>query len=89
MTASMTLGAVTPVAVGGAEGPRGETEGVRGASLRGALRFWFRAAVGGDTSPPTLLRGEQAVFGGGDAGATVDLWATPGPISSRDRVPVP
>lgn len=83
----VVLGAVTPVAVGGAEGPRGPAEGLRVASLRGALRFWFRDGAGGGMEPTALLQVEQAVFGGGRAGAVVDLWITPG-HTERDRVPV-
>lgn len=41
----MQLEAVTPMFVGGAD-PKGKPE-VRAASLRGVLRYWFRAALGG------------------------------------------
>lgn len=70
----LRLGAVTPLVVGGAAGPGGRPEGLRVPSLRGSLRWWLRAAVADHVGGDEALRFEQTVFGGGDAGAVVDLW---------------
>ena len=62
---------VTPLFLGGAEG-RGEPE-LRAASIRGALRFWLRALLGGvmgDKDRDGLRRAEAAVFGSTDTGAS-------------------
>ncbi len=80
--AAVTLGAVTPLAVGG---PRGAAaaEGFRVPSIRGGLHWWFRAAWGGTEAPAELLEAERAVFGGGTAGSTVDLWVSAGALTER------
>jgi len=64
---------VTPLFLGGAD-PRGALE-LRAASVRGALRFWLRALLGGviGDEPQRLqdLRAaEAAVFGSTDTGAS-------------------
>lgn len=62
---------VTPLFLGGAE-VRGEPE-LRAASIRGALRFWLRALLGGvigDKNLDALRRAEAAVFGSTDTGAS-------------------
>ncbi len=51
---------VTPLFLGGAD-PRGAPE-LRAPSLRGALRYWFRALLA-ETDLPTLQQREAAVFG--------------------------
>ncbi len=61
---SVTLKTVTPLFLGGAD-PRGEPE-LRAASVRGALRFWLRALLGGvlgDKDLNALRQAESAVFG--------------------------
>lgn len=67
------LETVTPLFLGGAD-PRGEPE-LRAASIRGALRFWLRALLGGFTgdSPQGLERLRQAearIFGSTERGAS-------------------
>lgn len=56
--------AVTPLFLAGAD-PKGEPE-LRPPSIRGALRYWFRAAMGGvigDQNIDLLRQMESAVFG--------------------------
>ncbi len=58
------LKTVTPLFLAGAD-PRGEPE-LRAASVRGALRFWLRALLGGvlgDHNFDALRQAESAVFG--------------------------
>jgi len=67
----VTLETVTPLFLGGAD-PRGEPE-LRAASIRGALRFWLRALLGGvigNGKLDELRRAEVAVFGSTDTGAS-------------------
>lgn len=52
---------VTPLFLGGAD-PRGEPE-LRAPSLRGAMRYWFRALLG-EPDPTKLSLREAKVFGG-------------------------
>lgn len=73
---TMQLDAVTPLVVGGASGPAGPSEGIRVPSLRGGLRWWLRAGVGGVLSWDRLLVFERTVLGGGESGAVVNLWVT-------------
>ena len=73
---------MTPVAVGGAAGAQGLPDGLRVASLRGVLRWWFRTASWrGDSKE--LLSAEQRVFGGGEAGTVVPVWVTERKTSLR------
>lgn len=65
------LETVTPLFLAGAD-PRGQPE-LRAASVRGALRFWLRALLGGvlgDNNLQALRRAESAVFGSTDTGAS-------------------
>jgi len=67
----LTVETVTPLFLGGAD-PRGEPE-LRVASIRGALRFWLRALLGGvigDKNLDALRQAEAAVFGSTDTGAS-------------------
>ncbi len=60
----VTLETVTPLFLGGAD-PHGAPE-LRAASVRGALRYWFRALLGGvigDQDLNALREAESAVFG--------------------------
>jgi CRISPR-associated protein Cmr1 len=68
---NIELETVTPLFLGGAD-PRGQPE-LRAASVRGALRFWLRALLGGvlgDNDLDALRKGESAVFGSTDTGAS-------------------
>ncbi len=67
----LTLETVTPLFLAGAE-PRGAPE-LRAPSIRGALRFWLRALLGGvmgDNDLDGLRQAEAGVFGSTDAGAS-------------------
>ncbi len=67
----LTVETVTPLFLAGAD-PRGAPE-LRAASIRGALRFWLRALLGGmigDVNLDALRRAEAAVFGSTDTGAS-------------------
>lgn len=67
----VALETVTPLFLGGAD-PRGTPE-LRAASVRGALRFWLRALLGGilgDQNLESLRAAEAAVFGSTDKGAS-------------------
>ena len=65
------LEVVTPLFLGGAD-PRGSPE-LRPASFRGALRFWWRAAVGGliGDNPQRLQESESSIFGSPEKGSSV------------------
>lgn len=67
------LRVVTPLFMGGAE-PRGNAAEVRALGIRGALRWWLRAALGGGgwagpafTDTKALWQAESAVFGAVDS----------------------
>jgi CRISPR-associated protein Cmr1 len=75
---TLTLQVTTPLFNGGADAGAGQpavdadaAEGVRVASIRGAMRFWFRALAGALTGPDLRLLGalERRVFGGAGSGA--------------------
>ena len=88
---TLTLEVTTPLFNGGAElggngGSREDQEaGVRVASIRGAMRFWFRALTGCLTGPDLrLLAGlERRVFGGISGSGSGDERATPSPLLLR------
>lgn len=66
------LETVTPLFLGGADPKNGPPE-LRVPSIRGALRYWLRALLGGamEDSDLTLLKtAEDAVFGSTEAGAS-------------------
>ena len=72
---TLTLQVTTPLFNGGGDagvGPSAaaEDEGVRAASIRGAMRFWFRALAGALTGPDLELLGamERSIFGGAGSG---------------------
>lgn len=67
----VTLETVTPLFLGGAD-PRGQPE-LRAPSVRGALRFWLRALLGGvlgDSNLDALRQAENSIFGSTDTGAS-------------------
>ncbi len=65
MRANFTLKVLTPMFMGGAD-PEGDPE-LRAASIRGAMRFWFRAIAGAITNDPReIYRLESEVFGNTD-----------------------
>ncbi|MGH3329582.1 MAG: type III-B CRISPR module RAMP protein Cmr1, partial [Streptomycetales bacterium] len=101
---TLTLQVTTPLfnggaeAVGGGPGYPDDQTGVRAPSIRGAMRFWFRALVGGVTGPDLarLAELERAVFGESARGAPskrlraaspVQLRIPEQPLLSRERLP--
>ena len=86
----VTLETVTPLFLGGAD-PRGEPE-LRAASIRGALRFWLRALLGGvigDGKLDELRRAEAAVFGSTDTGASPVVVQITGNVQHASYRPLP
>ncbi|MCS7224465.1 MAG: type III-B CRISPR module RAMP protein Cmr1 [Armatimonadetes bacterium] len=80
---TLKIETVTPLFLGGAD-PRGEPE-LRAASIRGALRFWFRALVGGvigHTNLSALKRQEKEVFGSTNTASPVVVRVSSAPHSS-------
>jgi CRISPR-associated protein Cmr1 len=87
----VTLETVTPLFLGGAD-PRGEPE-LRAASIRGALRFWLRALLGGvigddENALKALRQAEAAVFGSTDAGASPVVVRVTGNVRHADYRPL-
>lgn len=70
MPVELTLETITPLFLGGAEPNYPE---LRPASVRGALRFWLRALLGGEVGDDTatLYEQESAVFGTTDQASPV------------------
>lgn len=72
---TLTMRVATPLFNGGADAgpPDPDGTGVRVASIRGAMRFWFRALAGALTGPDLRLLGsmERRVFGGAGEGGAV------------------
>lgn len=63
---TLELEAITPsyISIGGADKGNIKNEGLRSQSLRGLMRWWFRAVVGGMVSSYSILRNkENEVFG--------------------------
>lgn len=79
---TVQLEAVTPLFLAGAD-PRGAPE-LRAASIRGALRFWFRALLGGvigDDNLDALRKAESAVFGSTNSASPVVVQVRHGQLS--------
>ena len=86
----LSVEVVTPLFLGGAE-VRGEPE-LRAASIRGALRFWLRALLGGvmgDKDRDGLRRAEAAVFGSTDTGASPVVVRVAGNVQHAPYRPLP
>jgi len=78
------LKVLTPMFMGGAN-PRGEPE-LRAASIRGAMRFWFRAIAGAVTSDPReVYRLESEVFGNTERKSKVVVRVKPENIIPLNR----
>lgn len=78
MRVELKLQTVTPLILGGAE----QQPELRPASVRGALRYWFRAALGGvigddDEALRNLRRGEAEIFGDTERGSAVVVRLVP------------
>ncbi|MHA1506260.1 MAG: type III-B CRISPR module RAMP protein Cmr1 [Candidatus Asgardarchaeia archaeon] len=62
---SFEVETVTPLFIAGADQRNIENEGLRPPSLKGLLRWWFRAVMGGMVSKISELRSiENSIFGG-------------------------
>jgi CRISPR-associated protein Cmr1 len=92
---TLDLEVTTPLFNGGGDpdgtagfAPRGEA-GLRVASLRGAMRFWFRALAGTVAGPDLALlaRMESAVFGSAQSASPIKLRLRTQPKVSQDRQP--
>ena len=85
----VNLELVTPLFLGGSD-PRGEPE-LRAASFRGALRFWFRALLGGvlGDRPDEIFKCESQVFGSTDHASPVVVRVEPHNLESDDFNPLP
>lgn len=86
LSLTVTLETVTPLFLGGAN-PRGAPE-LRAPSVRGALRYWLRAALGGvigDSNLAGLRTLEQAVFGSSDYGSSISVQLREGARRLRDQ----
>lgn len=76
------------VRVDGQHKPSDEVTPVRVPSMRGQLRFWWRACnPHGHTTPKALLRAEEAVFGSTANPSPLGISAVKGPEAAR-AVPV-
>lgn len=85
----LQLETVTPLFLGGAD-PQGEPE-LRVASVRGALRFWLRALLGGalgDRNLADLRRAESAVLGSTETGASPVIVRVEGVVNSKSFRPL-
>jgi CRISPR type III-B/RAMP module RAMP protein Cmr1 len=80
---TLELQVTTPLFNGGAD-PAAMDSGVRVSSVRGAMRFWFRALVGGVSGPDLnlLAKLENTVFGSTEASCPVPL-RIPDPPTQR------
>ncbi len=87
----ITLETVTPLFLGGAD-PRGAPE-LRAASVRGALRYWLRALLGGvlgDSDLNALRQAESAVFGSTESASPVVVRVeAPGSLTTDNFRPLP
>lgn len=80
---TMELEAITPVFIAGADQRNIESEGLRPATLRGLMRWWFRAMAGGMTSIKPMQRLENSVFGSTTNKSTINVMSVPKPGESK------
>uniref|UniRef100_A0A7C4Q2K9 Type III-B CRISPR module RAMP protein Cmr1 n=1 Tax=Bellilinea caldifistulae TaxID=360411 RepID=A0A7C4Q2K9_9CHLR len=67
---------VTPLFLGGSDPRSGQPPELRPPSFRGAMRYWYRAALGGvvgDKNLGAVRALEEAVFGSTDSGSPISL----------------
>jgi hypothetical protein len=94
---TLTMQVATPLFNGGAGAGTDDDAGIRVASIRGAMRFWFRALAGALTGPDLRLLGalEHRVFGGVGSGhgdgavASPLLLRIPGPPAATREFAFP
>jgi len=76
---TLELEAVTPVFIAGADQMSIENEGLRAPSLRGAMRWWFRALSGGakfsygDLDLNSVMKEEERIWGTAEKRSKVSL----------------
>jgi CRISPR-associated protein Cmr1 len=88
MRVELTLETVTPLFLGGAE----QQPELRPASVRGALRFWLRAALGGvigDRDLKRLAQLESSVFGETEHGSAVVVRITEAQVKTGNEPLLP
>ena len=81
---------VTPLFLGGSD-PRGQPPELRPPSFRGAMRYWYRAALGGvvgDQNLEAVRALEAAVFGSTESGSPVSLRVS-GSLKSSQQLILP
>jgi len=89
MGIQVKLETVTPLFLGGANPSEPE---LRAASVRGALRFWLRALLGGvlgDNDLDALRKAENAVFGSTDTHASRVVVKIAGTYETQEYRPLP
>jgi len=79
---TLELETVTPLFIAGADQRNIENEGLRAPSLRGLLRWWFRAIMGSMTSIDCLKILENEIFGSTKISSPVKIKTTIEEISS-------
>lgn len=84
---SLELENVTPLFIAGADQRSIENEGLRVPSLRGLLRWWFRAIMGGMTNVQDLKTLEDNVFGAPQQKSAVKILSTTKGKPSRIDIP--
>jgi len=73
---AIELMTVTPLFLGGSDPRSGQPPELRPPSFRGAMRYWYRAALGGvvgDKNLDAVRALEEAVFGSTDSGSPISL----------------
>ncbi len=78
---------VTPTYLGGAD-PRVDDPELRVPSIRGALRYWLRAAIGATVGDniTALHQAESAVFGSTEGQSPVQIWIS-NPSAKSEKTP--
>lgn len=73
MQITLTVENVTPLFIAGADPRHIENEGLRPPSLKGLMRWWFRAIMGGMVSLSDLKKLEREIFGFTDKKASINV----------------
>jgi len=84
---TLELETVTPLFIAGADQRNIENEGLRAPSLRGLLRWWFRAIMGGIVSTEDLRELESKIFGSTDQKSSVKILSTTKSQPSEISIP--
>jgi len=78
---------ITPLFIAGADQRNIENEGLRAPSLRGLLRWWFRAIMGGIVSAKDLRELESKIFGSTNQKSSVKILSTTKSQPSEISIP--